>query len=93
MNYMLRIILIYFMSMFEFHIARIYKTTLEWNTNVKPKYGTVDFDSAEISMEAAFPEKDIFCVIFTGSSHGTGEHFELFCNGNRLHLKWMFFMI
>ena len=79
------------MSLFEFHIARIYKTILEWNTNVKPKYGTADFHSAQF--EVAFPEKDIFCVIFTGSSHGTGEYFEFFCNGNRLHLKWMFFMI
>ena len=71
-----------------------YKIILEWNPNFEPKYGMVDFDTAEIiSMEAVFPEIDIFCVIFTGSSHGTGEHFKFFYDGNRFHLKWMFFMI
>ena len=42
-----------------------YKTILEWNPNVKPKYGIVDFDTTEIiSMEAVFPEKDIFLCDF-----------------------------
>ena len=39
----------------------------------------VDFDTAEIiSMEAVFPEIEIFLCDFHG--HGTGEHFKLFCN-------------
>ena len=53
-----------------------YKFDLEWNPNVKPRYGMVSFDTAEIiSMEAAFPQIDIFCVILAGSNHGTGGHF------------------
>ena len=56
-----------------------YKIILEGNPNVKPSYGMVDFDTAEIiSMEAVFPEIEIFLCDF--HSHGTGEHFKLFCN-------------
>ena len=64
---------------------------LEWNPNAKPRFEMVDLNRAKISStEALFPKIDIFvCMIFTGSSHGTGN-VKLFYNGSRFYLKWIF---
>lgn len=74
-----------------------YKIILEWNPNVKRRYGTVDFDIAEIiSMEAVFPKLDILVRFSQGSVMKQGSklnHFTIKTDEGDVLQCWCLYLI